>query len=293
MILRLWIAALLAGLLAPMTAVHAAETAPSAYDCYVAYQAAGKERARFQGDKARFNFVEHSIVELIENAESLQAYQYNDRATKLRPKIEALAKAKGEDFTTLSMKAGSEAGRIAEEMRHESAFAISDVRLNPQAVYVRSRAIMAQVHVCDLANGYSPVIGAPPAQDKIIAFVSKQSDAESARRNANYDARAAELAGLDDVQCAARFALLGQLFAQNPQAASVMQQKTAIAGNRAVVGSATLTQEKVIEQVRRAAQERATRIKGENDIYPLVQEANACETRYGLPLSTLGQRAAQ
>ncbi len=275
----IWFAFLSAG------SAVAAESASNPYDCAVAYYAMGKERGRFQRELLSELGGFRSPVELAENATSLQVYEFDDRAAKLSPKIEVLEEKGGTIGHRGPVDARFDAIAIADEIAAEATLAPSDAELRPAAVYSKSRSIFERVHACDVEYGYTPVIGALPPQDEIVAGLLRRAEAARAAYSAKVDARQAELADLDDMKCAARFLLLSQMNPQDFDFVAVARQKVAIAANKAMDSEPGMTQERVAEMVRRDAEERGGRVQEPGDIYPLLQEINVCEALYGLGLT--------
>lgn len=103
------------------------------------------------------------------------------------------------------------------------------------------------------------------------------------------EARAAELALLGDAQCAARFMLLSELYPGNPAFVQAAKQRLAWAGNKAFDARLNLPPEQVIADIKAQADARGSRIRDQQGVLLLMEEVNACETRYAMPLTRVTQ----
>jgi hypothetical protein len=172
---------------------------------------------------------------------------------------------------------------------HDAIAAIVDGKLadntalwNPDEVFENQRKLFAAVRACDLAHGFEPPLGVPPAQDVVIGLFNDRLR----RRDEQAAMRERALAGLDDRQCAARFYLMGALMAQDPAFQQVMRSKMQAAAGKAREADPALQPQRFLELVQREAQERGSKMTKPEDVDPLLEEVNACETRYGQPLTT-------
>lgn len=168
------------------------------------------------------------------------------------------------------------------ELYVESASTGLDHMLAPERIFAGQRALFATVRACDLAHGFEPALSVPPPPETIIALL----DAQQERRDAQLNARLDQLANMDDRQCAARFFVIGSLMARDPAFQQVMATRMDIAARKAREAEPGLDMQRFTEQVRREAQERASKVTGQEDLDPLLEEVNACEHKYGEPLTT-------
>lgn len=152
---------------------------------------------------------------------------------------------------------------------------------SPEKVFQGQRQLFAELRACDLAHGHTPALGEPPPQETVLAVLKDRED----RLNAHNLARLDALANLDDRQCAARFLVMGSVMAQDPAFQQAMSRKMQIATQRARAADPALTPERFQESVRREAQERSAKITSPADLDPLLEEVNACERKYGEPLT--------
>ncbi|MGV3553982.1 MAG: hypothetical protein ACO1OD_01870 [Croceibacterium sp.] len=152
---------------------------------------------------------------------------------------------------------------------------------NPDEVFENQRKLFAAVRACDLAHGFDPPLGVPPAQDVVIGLFNDRLR----RRDEQAAIRERALAGLDDRQCAARFYVLGALMAQDAAFQQVMRTKMQAAAGKAREADPALEPQRFLEMVQREAQERGSKMTKAEDVDPLLEEVNACETRYGQPLT--------
>jgi hypothetical protein len=152
---------------------------------------------------------------------------------------------------------------------------------NPDEVFENQRKLFAAVRACDLAHGFDPPLGVPPAQDVVIGLFNDRLR----RRDEQAAIRERTLAGLDDRQCAARFYVMGALMAQDTAFQQVMRSKMQFAAGKAREADPALQPQRFLELVQREAQERGSKMTKPEDVDPLLEEVNACETRYGQPLT--------
>lgn len=257
--------------LAAMPAL-AQDTSPEG--CVRAYTGA----AEFQGESMRLAAAGeglHSLGGLTENW--LPTYVWADRAR------DVAKKAADPNRFFLGGTPEHQAGE------HDAIAAIVDGKLadntalwNPDEVFENQRKLFAAVRACDLAHGFDPPLGVPPAQDVVIGLFNDRLR----RRDEQAAIRERALAGLDDRQCAARFYLIASVMANDPAFQQVMRKKMEIAGKSAFVAMDGFTPERYRELVQREIQERGSKLTSAADLDPLLEEVNACERKYGEPLTT-------
>ena len=253
-------------------AAAAADAKPDPYQCAVAYAAAGDEKGRAQG--ASYNKEKsNSLGDFIGNLSSISIEEFDRRADALGPAIEAASPGK----TAFTAKLA--ANDVAQQMQYEAFVAAPDAILAPDQVFRTQREIFASARACDQAYGFTPVLDAAPALETVVARFRALATREA-------DEKRDRLAALDDQQCVARFMVFGGAMAGDAELQRVMSYKMNVAAGKAMAAAPDLTQERLAQLVQRAGAELGSKIKTQDDFARLVEEVNACERRYAMPLTT-------
>lgn len=148
-------------------------------------------------------------------------------------------------------------------------------------VFAEQRALLESLRACDAAFAFKPQLGAVPSPDKIAAAL-KGSVEKSVK------ARSDRLASLDDRACAIRFELAANLFPAGSPSATLMHQRASAAGNRALSALPDMPRERFAQLLQRELVERADKFKsGSYKLEEIIEEVNACERRYSMPVSDL------
>jgi hypothetical protein len=267
---RLALAAITAALAA--SPALAQDTSPEG--CVRTYTAAATFQSESMQSEAKGEGL-HSLGSLTENW--LPTYVWQDRARDVGKKT-----AEPDRFTfgqTPEHRAGEQDGIAAIV---DGKLADSTAEWNPDELFVNQRNLLAAVRACDLAHGFDPPLGIPPAPEVVLSLFKDRARL----RGEQVARRERSLAELDDRQCAARFYLIGSAMANDPAFQQVMRKKMEIAGRSAFVNMDGFTPERYRELVQREIQERGSKVTSEADLDPLLEEVNACEQKYGEPLTT-------
>ena len=254
------------------TPALAQDTSPEG--CVRAYAAAAAFQSMSMRDAAAGDGFE-SLGGLTDNW--MQTYVWEDRARDVG------RKAADPTRFTLGDSPEHRAGEL------DAISAVTDGKLaegtaqwNPDDLFVNQRKLFAAVRACDLAHGFDPPLGVPPAPDVVLGIFRDREQ----RRADQAAMRERSLAGMDDRQCAARFYVMGALMAQDPAFQQAMRSKMQVAAGKAREADPGLEPQRFLEMVQREAQERGSKMTKPEDVDPLLEEVNACETRYGQPLTT-------
>lgn len=246
--------------------VYAQPTKPDPYQCAVAYSAASKERARAQSSGARGE----SLVHLM--ASTPQAHEFDRRTHALNGAIKALHPNRS------AVMATAESGGEALRMLAEGDNVLLNLSFDRTDLFPHSLRIFGQVRACDQAYGFSPVVSPTPSPAAILAHYKARSDKAK-------QAGADRLAALDEKQCIARFLLAASVMPNDKPFQQVMAKKMETVGAKAMAADAGLTKVRLLELAQRAGIERGSKVKSPEDFKLVLEEVNACERRYGMPLT--------
>jgi hypothetical protein len=144
-------------------------------------------------------------------------------------------------------------------------------------VYVEQEKLLNAVHGCDVAYGFTPVMNPHSAAD------------EAARiRRGDAAAQSQAAAGLNDVQCAVRFAVAAQSLPAGGGREAMMQKYQAVL-QRIQAATPAGGSAQVAADMQREGQELSQLFQSKRMTTPdLVVELNGCETRLGMPVSKFG-----
>jgi hypothetical protein len=251
---------------------QAQDTSPE--NCVHAYSAAARLQSHVMSAAADGEGV-HNLGGLTDNW--LPTYVWEERGRKVYEKDKDLAQSSSFLFGTSPQ--GQERG---DALYLEGAGTLLFAMMTPEKVFAGQRELFAEVRACDLAHGFDPPLGVPPPAETILALLEQQQE----RRNAQLHARLDALRNLDDRQCAARFYVMGALMAQDTAFQQVMRSKMQFAAGKAREADPALEPQRFLELVQREAQERGSKMTKPEDVDPLLEEVNACENKYGQPLTT-------
>jgi hypothetical protein len=251
---------------------QAQDTSPE--NCIHAYSAAARLQSHVMGAAADGEGV-HNLGGLTDNW--LPTYVWEGRGRELyRKHADSIA-----DTGRFLFGTSPEGQKRGDELYLEGASTLLFTMLTPEKVFAGQRALFAEVRACDLAHGFDPPLGVPPPAETILALLEEQRK----RRDAQVLGRIDALRDLDDRQCAARFYVMGALMAQDPAFQQVMRTKMQVAAGKAREADPGFEPQRFLEMVQREAQERGSKMTKPEDVDPLLEEVNACETRYGQPLT--------
>ncbi|MEQ1755534.1 MAG: hypothetical protein ABL973_15535 [Micropepsaceae bacterium] len=148
-------------------------------------------------------------------------------------------------------------------------------------VYEGQRSLLASVSACDAAFDFKPRLGGVPSSDTVVALL-KGSVEKSVQ--ADHD----RLAALDDRACAIRFELAANLFPPGSSSQALMHQRAGAAGNKALSEKPDMPRERFAQMLQSELIERAGKYKsGAYKLSEIIEEVNACERRYNMPVSDL------
>jgi hypothetical protein len=254
----------------------AADVPPSANECILVYRAAGKERARFE-DSRNDRLMGHSIVEFVPNALAVGADDYSSRANKLQEDSKAESVASVEEAVPTWLLETDQAHRPNVVMGREAITEEITTYLQPEKVYEIGRSVFELVHTCDQKYGYMPVIGPPPAPDKIEAIIRQRFKPATDQSS--------PLAAQYDISCAAVFMLLPKLNENDRSLIDASEGRLQISMLNVFIFNPGISRERLVEAVRKDAADRERLLVSSSDVDTLHTEINGCERHYSMILT--------
>lgn len=173
--------------------------------------------------------------------------------------FDARAEAMSARFGVDGLDARLKAGKVAEDMKSQAHAAGAGALPQPQVANQAERESYALIRACDTAYGFTPVLDEPPAA----------------------------AAALDDTQCAVRFWIVAVGSAGNPQVQQAMAERLQVAADKVIAAQPGMTKERLAEILKSEGQARGQNLQDKSWSFDeLLADVNACEARYGIPVTT-------
>jgi hypothetical protein len=151
----------------------------------------------------------------------------------------------------------------------------------PAKIYEGQRALLTTLRACDVAFGFKPQLGAVPSADKVAAALKGAVEKNS-------QAKADRLAALDDRACSIRFELVSNLYPAGSPGRDLNHRRAQAAAAKALSALPNMPRERFVEQWSQDLLVRAEKYKsGDYTLSEIIEDLNACERRYQMPVSDL------